>query len=1655
MANQKFNYIDSITPLVPSMYIDRESLSYGTTEELSYKTLSYFLKLVGDASSLFESSSINSVAQLQSKFVPGNKLTRVTPDVVSNYLLAPLGKRWEDFSASSEFVTFMEASGLSSITLSPSYSTNQMFALWFSGNDGIIPGVSSLYPEVSTVSLAQDKLLEKFGLLHILNSSGAAIVSKHAQHTELSSLASSLWTENLYNGSSVDEETCLHILTEYIWNNREYSYANLDAEKYIPQEFLSSTAQVSGETYLSGTQLLDAYKTSLSLWLNKDMDSSPMVQDSLDVYLSSTLIPTKFANSGSLNKFLRALGYASYDIHHAVDSLGDLIDVNNCPPEFLDYLATLIGWKLIGNNATEWRQQLRTAVTAYQMKGTASGLDAVVEYIFDRDVFFPTSGLIETWESYLPNLLYYVLKTESFMASATPEDFGEWQMFWRRAENIKVNYDSKSEDNNVRFAVDILLQHLDNVHKLIHFNGKYWKESDMWKGILNNPNSPNGFDHRGKIVAIPPWENDKFYSDSYVTLKALGTLSSILLRASDQGGLGVTYEASRYITDFCKASLGLDQLPPMPGDRQRFKFHTSSLAVAPNTSSLPLQSDRFEDTTNISDYWNRKSSVMVLDINARDANFRQRDNSKLNLQNLRMMHQVFRDFVPLRVMVNTVITNNLADGGGSQRTNDSIFDGYGWGTGGLLPSGIFCIQGDYSKQDAALEIANEAFTSGFQGVQSGDASAGSFQEGRYVPDVNATYWETVGTVPYRNIARARNLRYNLPGRFFSRNGRNNPHTMDYMNTYFWGDTPATMASAGHFIDTLSKEGHGFAFSSLEASSYQPKGWNFSSQSYLAASSREFDTSNSIRANRDGHARPKWQSYETGLSANSCFPFRAPEKYSVHCSAMGAEERHRVFEITRTIIDVILKNNKVYEDRALLNFNHEDLLNKEFGTGIHQLFRRCTEVFHSRIENDPFSIINHTFGPFVLGHDIPLRGKAINGDLDNFQAHTPGKAPGVDDTIVTRHEYKAILGGEGIHGNLMYNSSGHVKLIENYGLASEGGLHAFKPDIDTMFGIKQYSNVSLLSAVEVVVSPTSKSFAVLNDVYSPLRVTDENIDMMSLFGRGAHKKYKDCLKFRYPLLQNKNFLSNPDLQPNPPGRTDLPLYSLDVKGWDLADVARDSVWNNTGSNNGTLLYEDGSNGPFSNYPTLNAQASGNNYIILVSRLSNEVAGNPFRNTASPTIRTSTNTYSDTLGTDMKSLRTGLVPGKTYKLSLDTMSQVDTGAWTYVLANVTKNEYYSTWGWGVSAINAVNVSLPATSTTARETLEDTILIPDTFDPEDDYQLYLSYCTGAGSVAAKWSALFKASFKEVISAESNCLLTDSRYRFTIEAQADGTKFDNLEMPRKFGVLGARVTTDVVQDAYGRDRRYVYNFIDKTWIDLNHSHHVRDLTAGIQFLQSENYLFTSGGEFRRKGTHSPFVGTYHTMNDNGVVSFMEGGIHSYAGNQGALIPVSNKHYQKDLMEDGVLYSMPASTEHTQKLEFDIHTIGQPHIHTPETGYYVEFFRVQGPNSERPKAETRIDVHTIAGYSLDLRELTTKQFNVADYDKGDTASILRYFQRIVNTYKLNSRNPDDSEPFTGPSGGGRTEMITPYGGSYRTNADDSGTTFGWTTAATTTLYEI
>lgn len=1646
MSIQKYNYIDHIVPLVPSLYTDREDVNHGVEEELSYKVLANYLKLVEHSREFFDVSNLT-LTDIQARFVPANKLTRVTPQDVDDYVFAPLGLRLTDYTASSEFENILTTNALGAIILNGEQSyESSAFRLFFSGNDDNIPGLQTLYPEVSTVSLAHDKLVDKLGLLYFLNCSGPVAFTglstptgfRPITHVELSSLSlSGLWVEKIFKGETVNEEHCLNTLAEFIWKNREAGYTTLNANRFIPQEFLSGTSQISTETYLSGTQLLDAYKTSLGLWTNPDMDKSTIVKDSVSVFLSSNLIPTKFANSGALSKFLRALGYASYDLNHVVDSLGDLIDIDECPPQFLDYLAAMVGWKLIGTDATEWRQQLRNATQAYRMKGTASGLDAVVEYIFDRNVFYPTSGLTETWESYLPNVLYYLVKTESFLTSATMEEARQWANWWKNTDSVTLHHDPDDMDNNCRFVVDMLLEYIDKQHKLIHINGKYWKDEDMWKSIKSNPNSPNGFEHRGKIVKVPPWEKDRFYSDSYVTLDALNTVSALLATDKDRGGLSMTTSAAAYVVNYCKENLGLDQTPPMPGDRQRFKFQTSALTIPPNVSSLPLRSGNFADATNLSDYWNRKSSTMILDINAEDVDMSQKGNSKLNLDNMRMLHSVFREFVPLRVMINTVITKSMDDGGGGP-----------WGVGGMLPLENICLQGDYSKQEAATNVVNDFVNVGFPGKQDGQVSAGMWQEGRYVPDASASYWNTTGTIPYRESSRARNLRYNLPGRFFSRNGRNTPHTMDFFFNYTWGDTSATHASAGS---------HGYLFSSMVTSSFVPKGWNFSSQSYLPVSSRIYDASNEIKAGRSGYAHPRYVSTETGIGASVSYPFRAPMKYHTDCSGWGGEERHRLFEINRQLVDLIIRKYKENNDKALLTFNHEDMLNREFGIGIHKLFRKYKTQFMDRLDDDAYSVMYHTFGPFLAGGDVPVRSFLLDGTLDKSQTHTPGHAPGVDDVMDTRPEYKYVIGGHHINSELVYNASGEKQLIESYGLLSNEGLQTWVADIDRLSPKSQYSNATILSGLQITAGPQSKSFAILNDAYSLFQQTKTNSHCISLFSRGQHKSYDTCLRFGFPLLQNKEFLSNSTFnKANPNTLSTANPARSEVKDWEVKDYAREPDW-----------FTAGAGAAFDGTISVDTDVSGNRMLLFGPTSATHISN--WSDVGVPLLSTPIETFIIGEGNPpVKPLRHGINPGKPYTLSLEVSSQVDTGSWTFSLMNTTQGTVWNGTAFIKGRANAGSVSVDATDITGFQTLTASITIPLEYSPNDDYQLFLNYTHGG--TGRLYSYLRKVSLKEEISSKTNTFTVDSKYRFTVEAIARGFELPGMDFNYKSTILGVRVSTDINHTGDNvNGTRYVYNFLTKRWDIMTQQTHSRNLLEGYEGFGSWDGLQTIGEEFKYKDSQKKYSGFYHRHVSMGTVRYMTGKYHTNSSK--LLTPTGFNHAVRESTSDCTLYTLPAGTEQVQNLNFEFHTKNKrgplgpdgrrlkgthSNIHNENTGYYIEFFRVENPWTETLKHETRLDVHKVYGYDFELRRLTSAEFNTTDYDREDTEVILRFFNNIVDTYLVNSRNAASTAPYSGVNGGGRSEMMTPVGGDTHIVGDDGGATFDAGGGGRgTTLYEI
>ena len=367
---------------------------------------------------------------------------------------------------------------------------------------------------------------------------------------------------------------------------------------------------------------------------------------------------------------------------------------------------------------------------------------------------------------------------------------------------------------------------------------------------------------------------------------------------------------------------------------------------------------------------------------------------------------------------------------------------------------------------------------------------------------------------------------------------------------------------------------------------------------------------------------------------------------------------------------------------------------------------------------------------------------------------------------------------------------------------------------------------------------------------------------------------------------------------------------------------------------------------------------------------------------------------------------------------------------------------------------------------ETLSNNFTIPLNASPSDNYQMWLSF---AGHSTGVRSMLRKFSVKEKMSVESNALTPDSKYEFVIEALATGFQFPGIDFDYKTGILGARVCTDINNaDDSTEGSQYVYNFITKRWDVLDAAAYSRDLTEGYLGFGSRDDMDAPAGQFQYSETGLPYSGKYHRHDKAGTVTHMTGATHS-ARESKKLTPIGAHHYVLEPRNDCALFSLPAGTKKPQKLTFQFHTLNQRgplggdgkrlggthrNIHNEDTGYYVEFFQVKPPWTSPETKETRIDVHKVYGKDLELYKLTTAEFNTTDYDREDTEVILRFFNSIVDDYKVNSRYYPDSSPYVGTEGGGRSEMMVPLGGSRFINEDDAGSQFG-DADDPATVYEI
>tara|TARA_R110002012_G_scaffold88992_4_gene218668 strand:+ start:18652 stop:25050 length:6399 start_codon:yes stop_codon:yes gene_type:complete len=607
----KSTFVNAVELITPDVYLEDDYSACGIqikdTDELINSHILSLEKLSGtiDPSNISTSnrfSAIGSVKGFSQFFIKQNKTTEITTESFQTKILTPLGKKISSFDSSSDFGNYVSGTLLPLIHLKSSTIITDTSGLFGNTLDGI-----TAY------------LLENLSWLYLLNKSGP-VVSPSA--IVASSIATKLYTNIPYTTADGVKD-----YQKYLWHNYS-SFSSLDT-RIIPDRFTTGTG-----TYTSGNQNLDKLETLIDVAyspLEIDKDDTT-VKDAFNTYITTSSLLSNTEYLGPFSKFLRAVSYSFHDVNNQVESIGDLMSIDDCPAEYLPLLANLVGWKLYGKNEQSWRNQIRSAATLYRKKGTKQGLVDAFNTIIIQNPINTSATVIELYESYLPNLLYYLLKTESSLFSSVSE------LTQKKAAGIGLdNYNPIDLDHNIRSAVDQII--LGAVTEFPHLfsirnepfrvnvleNGRAWfGEVAQYEGrdyytafrnefgelvidfdtalkvdFLGDP--AFNFNYRGRDLPIPPWDNEKFYQSCTVNIQVLKYYISKLKDFCVDVNYANTLE--KYVYNYAiSANLESDLYSD-----NGYLFFTSSHQDPPNMEAmLKRYDDKNYDSLSL---WNGKSST--------------------------------------------------------------------------------------------------------------------------------------------------------------------------------------------------------------------------------------------------------------------------------------------------------------------------------------------------------------------------------------------------------------------------------------------------------------------------------------------------------------------------------------------------------------------------------------------------------------------------------------------------------------------------------------------------------------------------------------------------------------------------------------------------------------------------------------------------------------------------------------------------------------------------------------------------------------------------------------------------------------------------------------------------------------------------------------
>jgi len=517
----KLNFVDAVKIITPDLYLNQDAEVSGTQIKFTDRVINSHIRALDNITSVLNvsaiagsltASDINTPTGFSRYFIKQNKLTDLDINKFTKKILTPLGVKLEDYPTASKFKNYLR--------------TNLLPKLRLNSND-LATDTSSVF--ATTAASTHEYLVNNLGWLYFLNTSAATY---HPSSIVVDSI-----TNILYKGKQYKINDGVKDFQTYLWNNLA-SLSSVD-EQIVPSMFWRGDT-----TYTSGIQNLDKLHTFI------DVIYSPLHIDREDVTVKNAIETHLGANTflagtevaGPLNKFYRAISYLFRDIDSQVENLELLTSISECPKEFLPYLSNLIGWRLRGNDENSWRNQIRNAVSLYKKKGTKRGLVDAMNTVIVNNPIDTSSAITELYESYIPNLLYYILKTDTDVFNSSTFDEAKAASY-----GIDI-FDPVNRDNNVRAAVDCILRNavqrypqlffvrnepfrvniLDSGEAYFgpviqvgntYYTGTFFDSDSKRVAILGDPKF--SFKYRGRDFPIPPWEEEKFYKNCVVTEELL------------------------------------------------------------------------------------------------------------------------------------------------------------------------------------------------------------------------------------------------------------------------------------------------------------------------------------------------------------------------------------------------------------------------------------------------------------------------------------------------------------------------------------------------------------------------------------------------------------------------------------------------------------------------------------------------------------------------------------------------------------------------------------------------------------------------------------------------------------------------------------------------------------------------------------------------------------------------------------------------------------------------------------------------------------------------------------------------------------------------------------------------------------------------------